>query len=71
MSRWNWMKGRPLRLENGSREDIQKDIAYCKQRELIAPNKLHIKTWQACRREAEAALVARFGEGNLAGRGSN
>ncbi len=71
MSRWNWMNDRPLRLENGTREDIQKDITYCKQSELIAPDELLIKAWQARRREAEAALAARFGEGDLAGRGSN
>ena len=62
MSRWNWIKSRPQRLQNGSEEEIKKDIAYCIQRELIAPNSLDIKTWQARRREAELALSNRFGD---------
>ena len=65
MSRWNWLKERPRRLQSGGLSELLQDIAYCKQREQQANLKSHVKTWRSRREEAEAAIAERFGENSL------
>jgi hypothetical protein len=65
MSRWDWLRDRPARLQVGSQEDVLKDIAYCKQRAEMAPSKTHAKVWQTRQREAEQVVFERFGENAL------
>ena len=62
MSRWNWLKERPHRLQSGALSELLQDVEYFKQREHMATLKSHVKTWRARREEAEAAIVERFGE---------
>jgi hypothetical protein len=61
MSRWDWLRDRPRRLQLGSQEEVLKDIAYCSQRAEIAPSKSHAKIWLSRQREAEEVMVERFG----------
>jgi hypothetical protein len=62
VSRWDWLRDRPRRLQLGSQEDVLKDIAYCRQRAEIAPSKSHAKVWLNRQREAEDIMAERFGE---------
>lgn len=71
MSRWNWLKDRPLRLQSGALPELLQDIAYCKQREQLSELKQHVKTWRARRKEAEIAVVERFGEEALSTKNGN
>jgi len=68
MSRWNWLKDRPKRLESGSLEELCRDIDYCRTREELAKLRDRIKTWRQRRAEAEKAVIERFGEEPLESR---
>jgi hypothetical protein len=68
MSRWNWLKDRPRRLESGSLEELYQDIDYCRTREELAKLRSHIKMWRQRRAEAEKAVIERFGEESLESR---
>lgn len=62
MSRWNWLRNRPQRLQSGTLDELIRDIAYCRQREQLAKLKSHVKTWRQRRAEAESSVMERFGE---------
>lgn len=50
---------------------LKPDIEYCRQREDLATLKSHAKKWRARRAEAEAAVIARFGEEALSASDGN
>jgi hypothetical protein len=62
MSRWKWLDDRPHRLAEGTLGDLLADVSYCQQRQELSALASHVKTWRTRRKEAEAAIVERFGE---------
>lgn len=65
MSRWIWLKNREQRLTSGPLADVLKDLHYCRERERLSKLEVHKKTWRSRAREAENAIVKRFGEDAL------
>ena len=60
MSRFTWLKNFEQHLKSGTKEDLEKDIEYCKYRIKIAKLKSHIKTWEQWIKLAENAIFDRF-----------